>query len=204
MPGARVIAQGASMRKAAVVLILVLAAVAAIPSAQEREDRTLLSNAEMRAIINEASGERALHHVLEMVPYPRVRERSEYTGHFRESTVVAKYASEYGFSNVEIESLPSPGRTWAASQAELWIVEPQQEKLYDLYDILVSVAANSDSGDVTGELVDVGSGARPEDYQGKDVAGKIVMGSAGASQLQRLAVFERGAAGVLRWWRAGA
>jgi hypothetical protein len=36
--------------------------------AQEREDRTLLSRAQMNAIINEASGERALHHVLELVP----------------------------------------------------------------------------------------------------------------------------------------
>ena len=34
----------------------------------------------MRAIINEASGERAMHHVLELVPYPRIRPTSEYTG----------------------------------------------------------------------------------------------------------------------------
>ena len=35
--------------------------------AQEREDRTMLSNEQMRAIVNEASGERAMHHVLELV-----------------------------------------------------------------------------------------------------------------------------------------
>jgi hypothetical protein len=36
---------------------------------QEREDRTLLSQQQMTAIINEVSGERAMHHVLELVPY---------------------------------------------------------------------------------------------------------------------------------------
>ncbi len=36
----------------------------ALTSAQEREDRTLLSPAEMRAIVNEVSGERAMHHLL--------------------------------------------------------------------------------------------------------------------------------------------
>ena len=41
--------------------------------AQEREDRTLLTQAQMTAIINEVSGERAMHHVLELVPYQRVR-----------------------------------------------------------------------------------------------------------------------------------
>ena len=33
---------------------------------QEREDRTLLNWDQMRAIINEASGERAMHHVQEL------------------------------------------------------------------------------------------------------------------------------------------
>jgi hypothetical protein len=40
--------------------------------AQEREDRTLLTQEQMTAIINEVSGERAMHHVLELVPYQRV------------------------------------------------------------------------------------------------------------------------------------
>ncbi len=49
-----------------IVLAVVLAATAVGVVAQEREDRTLLLNQEMRAIINEASGERAMHHVLEI------------------------------------------------------------------------------------------------------------------------------------------
>jgi hypothetical protein len=62
-------------------------------TAQEREDRTLLSQEQMTAIINEASGERAMHHVLELVPYQR-SPPEEYQGHFRESEVMAKLAKD--------------------------------------------------------------------------------------------------------------
>src|SRR5205807_8391452 len=37
------------------------------------------------------------------------------------------------------------------------------------------------------------------DYAGKDVKGKIVLGSAGGNALQRLGVFERGAVGVVSY-----
>jgi uncharacterized membrane protein YgcG len=188
------------MKKRLPWLLLLLVAAVALPLlSQEREDRTLLSWTEMRAIINEASGERALHHLLEMVPYPRVRNKAEYEGTFRESEVMARFAKEYGYSNVEIETFPAPQRSWFASQAELWIVEPESRKLYDVYDVAISIASNSESGDVTAELVDVGNGGRAEDYAGKDVKGKIVLGSAGANALQRMAVFEREAVGIITY-----
>ena len=154
----------------------------------------------MRAIINEVSGERPLQTVLEMVPYPRVRPRAEYEGRFRESEVMARLAKEYGFSDVEIEVFPQPNqRLWQATQAELWLAGPEPRKLYDFRDVAVAIASGSESGDVTAELVDVGNGGRAEDYAGKDVKGKIVLGSASSSQLQRLAMFERGAVGVLSY-----
>src|SRR5215510_11734279 len=98
--------------------------------AQEREDRTLLSQAEMTAIVNEASGERAMHTVLELVPYQRVRLPDEYKEHFRESNVMAELAKEYGFSNVTIESFAS-GQAWQPTQGELWMTTPRSVKLYD-------------------------------------------------------------------------
>jgi len=63
------------MRKA--VVIAAVAVLGAAAAGQEREDRTLLSQQQMNAIINEASGERAMHHVLQLVPYQFVRPRSE-------------------------------------------------------------------------------------------------------------------------------
>src|SRR3954464_11827425 len=100
------------------------------PFAQEREDRTLLSHEQMRAIVSEASGDRAMHHVLELVPYPRIRPISEYQGHFRESEVMAGFAREYGFSSVDIESFPAANRSWAPTMDELWMMTgPQTTKL---------------------------------------------------------------------------
>ena len=78
------------MRRAFVTALVVLLGAAA--TAQEKEDRTLLSQEQMNAIINEASGERALHHVMELVPYQFVRPPSEYQGHFRESEKIAALA----------------------------------------------------------------------------------------------------------------
>ena len=49
--------------------ILCLACAGGILIGQEKEDRTLLSQQQMTTIINEVSGERAMHHVLELVPY---------------------------------------------------------------------------------------------------------------------------------------
>jgi Zn-dependent M28 family amino/carboxypeptidase len=171
-------------------------AVLAVPLAQEREDRTLLSHDQMRAIINEASGERAMHHVLELVPYPRIRPTSEYTGHFRESEVMAAFAKEYGYSTVEIESFPTAQRSWAPTTGELWMTAPETVKLFDIHDVAVSVAANSANGDLSGDLVDAGSGTRAEEYAGKDVKGKVVIGSGGVGQIYTQAA-QRGAIGAI-------
>lgn len=169
-------------------------------SAQEKEDRTLLNWDQMRAIVMEASGERAMHHVLELVPYQRVRPASEYTvGPFRESQVAVNFAKEYGFSTVEIEKFPS-AQLWQPTKGQLWVSEKLgPRKLYDIYDTPVALGGNTPTGDISGELIDIGNGGRVEDYAGKDVKGKVVMGSAPLNTLQRLAVFDRGAVGVLSY-----
>src|SRR5580658_3466221 len=189
-----------SKRIICVVTFLILTAAAGL--SQEREDRTLLNWDQMRAIINEASGDRAMHHVLELVPYPRVRDREEYgegSHHFRESEVMMRFAKEYGYSNVETESFDSQGRDWQAWQGELWEVKPNLSKIYDIHDVHISLMNNSETGDVTADVIDVGNGGREEDYAGKDVNGKIVLGSAGGNALQRLGVFEHGAVGVMSY-----
>src|SRR5689334_10418547 len=162
---------GGHMRKA--LFIAAIAAAGVTGLAQEKEDRTLLSTGQMNAIINEASGERAMHHVLQLVPYQFVRPPSEYQGHFRESEIMAKLAKEYGFSNVAIEDYPT-GQTWQPTAGELWMTTPRSEKIYDLHDIPESVASTNANADITGELVSVGQGT-PADFEGKDVKGKFVL-----------------------------
>ena len=74
--------------------VLCVACAAGLLLGQEKEDRTLLSHEQMTAIINEVSGERAMHTVLDLVPYQFVRPPAEYSAHFREAEVMAKFAKE--------------------------------------------------------------------------------------------------------------
>ena len=152
---------------------LCLACIGGILLGQEKEDRTLLSQQQMTAIINEVSGERAMHHVLDLVPYQFVRPPSEYQGHFRESEVMAKYAKEYGFSNVAIEDYPT-GQTYQPVVGELWTTTPKSVKIYDIHDIPESLASSNANGDISGELISVGQGT-PQELEGKDLKGKFVL-----------------------------
>jgi hypothetical protein len=164
-------------------------------AAQEREDRTLLTQAQMTAIINEVSGERAMHHIMELVPYQRVRLPEEYNGPYRESRVIAEFAKQYGFSNVSIETFGTPTMAWQPTQGELWMTTPKSVKLFDIHDIALSLASLNANGDFSGELIDVGAG-RAADFEGKDVKEKFVLSSGSTSQVYQQAI-QRGAKGVL-------
>jgi hypothetical protein len=164
-------------------------------SAQEREDRTLLTQEQMTAIINEVSGERAMHHVLELVPYQRVRLPDEYNGPYRESRVIAEFAKQYGFSNVSIETFGTPTMAWQPTQGELWMTTPKNVKLFDIHDIALALASLNANGDFSGELIDVGAG-RAADFEGKDVKDKFVLSTGSTSQVYQQAI-QHGAKGVL-------
>ena len=72
----------------------------------------------------------------------------------------------------------------------------------------VVLGEDSESADVTTDLVDVGEGTREGDYAGKNVEGKIVLVSAQPGTVQDLAVGKFGAAGIVSyaqnqktaWW----
>ena len=72
----------------------------------------------------------------------------------------------------------------------------------------VVLAEDSESADVTADLVDVSEGTKESDYAGKEVKGKIVLVSAQPGAAQDFAVGKFGAAGILSyaqnqktaWW----
>ena len=72
----------------------------------------------------------------------------------------------------------------------------------------VVLAEDSESADVTAELVDVGEGTKETDYAGKDVQGQLVLVRASPGAAQDLAVGKFGAAGIVSyaqnqktaWW----
>ncbi|MGA2094681.1 MAG: M28 family metallopeptidase [Candidatus Acidiferrum sp.] len=72
----------------------------------------------------------------------------------------------------------------------------------------VVLAEDSESADLTADLVDVGEGTKESDYKWKDVKGRIVLVSASPGAAQELAVAKFGAAGLVSyaqnqknaWW----
>ncbi len=66
---------------------------------------------------------------------------------------------------------------WNIYDAELWLVKPRQQRLLKLDDHPTMVLAHSPAtnGWLEGELISIGRGTRPEDYNGKNVEGKFVL-----------------------------
>ena len=63
----------------------------------------------------------------------------------------------------------------------------------------VTLAEDSESADVTAELIDGGDGTKESDYAGKDVKGKIVLAAAQPGAVQDMAIGKFGAAGIVSY-----
>ncbi len=96
------------------------------------------------------------------------------------------------------------GKTSWAADTVVW----NEKLLADFEAEPVVLAEDSESADVTAELVDVGAGTSEADYAGKNVKGKIVLVSGSPGAAQELAVGKFGAAGLVSyqqnqknaWW----
>lgn len=174
--------------------IVLAAAFAGLMVAQIPTDRCLVPPAVRDPIIDEFSGERAFLHV-QMISGNRNRPASEYESGFFETFYLRDQAKEAGLGNVEVEFFPSR-ETWDAEEGDLWLVQPFRKKLASVNQVPSSLSSGSMSADVEAELVYVGAG-READFAGKDVAGKIVLGSGSVGSVFAAAVNLRGAAGAL-------
>jgi aminopeptidase YwaD len=116
-------------------------------------------------------------------------------------------AEAAGLVDARIERLPADGETryahfrsyfgWAPREAWLDLVQPQHETIARFPELRVALADYSQDADVTADLIDVGAGTRPDNYEGKTVAGRLVLASGSLDTVHRLAVIEHGAAGIL-------
>lgn len=195
-----------SRRPLAFALFLALGAIALLSSlpgparAQVAEDRSLVPASIRDAILLEYSGEQAYRHVQLLAPN-RKRPVTEYAETFMETEYMEAMATRYGLSDVRVDYFPT-GDAWVPEEADLWMVEPTSKKIAGLTMVPAALASGSADADVEAEVVYVGPG-RPEDYEGKDVAGKIVLGNASPGRLYAVAVEEKGAVGVLGTGSAG-
>jgi len=152
------------------------------------------------------SGELAKEHVIQITRHHRIQGSRQYRD--AAQYVLAQLRS-YGFSaeDAYIESFKSDGKVtyqtwqspsgWDISSAELRMVAPYDEKIVAYPDIAMSVMTYSNPGDVTAELVWVGSGTSDNDYAGKDVKDKFVLATGYGGDVHRLAVLKYGAKAVI-------
>ena len=125
---------------------------------------------------------------------------------------VAEQARGYGLDSVEILQFPADGKTfygtqkarpaWDAEFAELWELGPDAKPAVRVasWDAMPLVLAqDSESANVTADLVDVGAGTNENDYTGRDVKGKLVLTSSQPESVYRLAVERLGAVGILSY-----
>jgi hypothetical protein len=156
------------------------------------------------AIHAHVDGVAALETVRELARFHRVHASPGFAAaaeHIRQRLASA------GIRDATIERFPADGTTryahfrsyygWQPVVATLQEVSPNPALLASFPELPVALADFSQDADVTAELVDVGAGTRPADYDGKQVAGRIVIASGSLPLIHRLAVEERGAAGFL-------
>jgi len=193
----------------------------ALPATMASQKPPLLPENQVAALAQELSGETAKRN-LEGIARNH-RQRGSH-GFHAAAELVADRARAYGLSGVEILQFPADGKIfygtqrsrqpWDAEFAELWAMRNEGDSwtpsaLLASYEAMpVTLAEDSESADVTADLIDVGAGTSDSDYAGKDVRGKIVLASAQPGAVQALAVDKFAAAGIVSyamnqrtaWW----
>ncbi len=190
------------------VLVVFLFSLIMVVGASAQE---LLSRDAYQLIKRNASGE---------LPFADFRNIVRFSGYAPSpgSDQVAEYlagrANAMGMTNVQIEKYPADGKSyswafktepsWEGREAELWIVEPDSELLASFASSKTVLARQSRDADVTAALVDVGDGTHAQDYDGKNVDGRLVLATGVLPAVTRQAVWERKAAGVVYYRTANA
>lgn len=180
-------------------------------AAQEKSLLPSLSSEQVKAIIDTASGERALNHIRQLCLHHRWFVSD---GYHEAALYVKKKAKNIGLQNVKIEKFPADGKIyygtdkslpkWTVRSATLSLISPIRKHLVSWAENPITLASYSRSADVTAPLVDVGQGTHAADYKNKDVKAKFVLASSpqGGGRIDlvhKLAVLERGAAGVISY-----
>ena len=167
----------------------------------------LLPASEVAALANELSGETAKRNLEGLARFHRQRGSP---GFHAAAELVVERARAYGLGDVEILRFPADGKirygtqrarqAWDADAAELTEVQDGKESKIASYAASpIVLAEDSESADVTAELVDVGEGTHDSDYVGKDVKGRIVLAAQQPGAVAEFAVGKFGAAGIVSY-----
>jgi hypothetical protein len=165
-----------------------------------------------RALASELSGETARQTVEEIARHHRMRGSRPFR---RAADFIVAELKRYGVEDARVEEFPADGSQWYGTQrarpawdvesAELWEVRNTGGGVERLVRVAsfgampVALAQDSESGEVTARLVDVGNGTSPADYEGRNVRGSLVLAGAQPGPVAELAVARYGAAGIVSY-----
>jgi hypothetical protein len=158
---------------------------------------SVLPDSYVQLINNEVSGDQTFEHVRFTTQFHKPGGGSN--GLWAIAAYTEQKAREYGLEDVKLIKQPFPGanKPWNSRFADLWIVDPVPQRLASTLQTQLHLADRSRKADVTAELIDVGAGNKESDYQGKDVAGKIVFAHGSIASVMREAVINRAALGIV-------
>jgi aminopeptidase YwaD len=167
----------------------------------------LLPESDAAALANELSGEIAKRNLEGLARFHRQRGSQ---GFRAAAELVAERARSYGLSDVQILQFPADGKIfygtqrarqgWDANEGELTETKDgKTAKIASFAAEPVALAEDSESADVTADLIDVGDGTLEADYAGKDIKGKIVLAAEQPWAVQDIAVGKFGAAGIVSY-----
>lgn len=136
----------------------------------------------LNAILSEVDGQRAWDWVAKISQYSRIQGSK---GYHEVAEIIKKELSRHDYTEIEHFTSPADGKhniwgyiaayQWEIESGTLMITEPEKIKLCD-YDIIpTSVITHSKPCDVITEIVDIGKGDKKEDYENKDIDGKLVL-----------------------------
>ena len=160
-----------------------------------------------KLVKDEVSGSVAKSYVAHISHFHRIQASTMF---HEASKYVKAELQKLGLQDTTIEQYPADGKTkywtytspvgWTVKSAELRLVEPEEKLICTYEDCPQSLHAFSNATPlegVTAEVVEVGSGTKPKDYEGKDVKGKFVLATGRARLVHEQAVYKYGAAGVI-------
>lgn len=154
-------------------------------------------------LFDKLSGKIAKDHVIEISKFHRIKATQQY---YDAALYVKGELEKIGLEEITIEQFPADGKakawtietmkSWRIDDGELWMVEPKREALARYKVTPSSVVGQSKKTDVVAEVVDVGEGTE-EDYEGKDVKGKVVLIATDNVRVKYQKAFEHGSIGLI-------
>jgi len=166
--------------------------------------RPFLTEAQWTLMRDETSGTAPYENLRSLTRLHRVPATPEFD---QAAEFILMRAREYGLQDAHAEQFPIDSKihyglmrshlAWHAEAASLWELQPEHALLGDWATEPIRLADYSHTADADAPLVDVGQGTSEADYAGKEVRGKIILADGVLAIVQRMAVMQHGAVGIV-------